>query len=59
MIRSLRVVAGFAPRPAIVESTRVGRAVAATLAVACLSIGLIVALTLLTLKVATAMPLPA
>ena len=59
MIRSLRVVAGFEPRPALVESTRLGRAVAATLAVACLSVCLIVTLTLLTLKVATAMPLPA
>ena len=59
MIRSLRVVAGFQPRPAVVASARLGNAVAATLAVACLSLCLVVALTLLTLKVATAMPLPA
>lgn len=59
MIRSLRVVAGFEPRPATVASTRLGHAVAATLAVACLSVCLILTLTLLTLKVATAMPLPA
>jgi hypothetical protein len=59
MIRSLRVVAGFQPRPARVASTRLGNAVAASLAVAGLSLCLIVALTLLTLKVATAMPLPA
>ena len=57
MIRSLRVVAGFEPRPALVASTRLGNAVAATLAVACLSLCLVVTLTLLTLKVATAMPL--
>jgi hypothetical protein len=59
MIRSLRVVAGFQPRPARVASTRLGNAVAASLAVACLSLCLVVALTLLTLRVATAMPLPA
>ena len=59
MIRSLRVVAGFEPRPALVASTRLGNAVAATVAVCCLSLCLIVTLTLLTLKVATAMPLPA
>ena len=59
MIRSLRVVAGFELRPALVASTRLGNAVAATVAVCCLSLCLIVTLTLLTLKVATAMPLPA
>ena len=59
MIRSLRVVAGFEPRPAVVASTRLGNAVAATIAVGCLSVCLIVTLTLLTLKVASAMPLPA
>ena len=59
MIRSLRVVAGFEPRPAVVASARLGNAVAATVAVGCLSLCLIVTLTLLTLKVATAMPLPA
>ncbi len=59
MIRSLRVVAGFEPRPAAVASTRLGNAVAATLAVGCLSLCLIVTLALLTLKVATAMPMPA
>ena len=59
MIRSLRVVAGFEPRPAVVASIRLGNAVAATLAVGCLSLCLIVTLTLLTLKVASAMPLPA
>lgn len=59
MIRSLRVVAGFQPRPAKVASTRLGNALAASIAVACLSLCLIVTLTLLTLKVATAMPLPA
>ena len=57
MIRSLRVVAGFEPRPALVASTRLGNAVAATVAVCCLSLCLIATLTLLTLKVATAMPL--
>ena len=59
MIRSLRVVAGFEPRPAVIASRRLSNAVAATLAVGCLSLCLIVTLTLLTLKVATAMPLPA
>ena len=59
MIRSIRTVAGFQPRPAVVASTRLGNAVAATIAVCCLSLGLIVTLTLLTLKVASAMPLPA
>ncbi|MDB5655364.1 MAG: hypothetical protein JWQ94_2977 [Tardiphaga sp.] len=59
MIRSLRVVAGFAPRPAVVASTRLGNAVAASIAVGCLSLCLIVTLALLTIKVATAMPLPA
>lgn len=59
MIRSIRMVAGFQPRPAVVASTRLGNAVAATLAVGCLSLCLIVTLTLLTLKVAAAMPLPA
>jgi hypothetical protein len=59
MIRSPRVVAGFQPRPAKVASTRLGNAVAASLAVGGLSVCLIVTLTLLTLKVATAMPLPA
>jgi hypothetical protein len=57
MIRSLRVVAGFELRPAVVASTRLRNAVAASLAVGCLSVCLILTLTLLTLRVASAMPL--
>ncbi|MET0878042.1 MAG: hypothetical protein ABWY14_12940 [Tardiphaga sp.] len=58
MIRSLRVVAGFETHPAPVESTRLTNAVAATLAVGCLSLCLIVTLTVLTIRVSMAMPLP-
>ena len=59
MIRSLRTGLGFQVRSVPAASPRLTNAVAATLALACLSLCLIVTLTLLTLKVATAMPLPA
>ncbi|MDB5565442.1 MAG: hypothetical protein JWP84_2008 [Tardiphaga sp.] len=58
MIRSLRVGAGFQACPAPVVSTRLTNAVAASLAVGCLSLCLIVTLTVLTIRVSAAMPLP-
>ena len=57
MIRSLRVVAGFEPRPAVVASIRLGNAVAATLAVGCLSLCVILALTVISIRGVSAMPL--
>jgi hypothetical protein len=58
MIRSLRVGTGFQTCPAPVASTRLTNAVAASLAVGCLSLCLIVTLTVLTIRVSAAMPLP-
>jgi hypothetical protein len=51
--------AGFNGRSAPVASTRLMDAVAATLAIGSLSLCLIVTLTVLSIKVAMAMPLPA
>ena len=57
MIRSLRIGPGFQIRPARVASVRLTNAVAATLAVACLSLCLIVTLTVLSIRVSMAMPM--
>ena len=57
MIRSLRVGAGFQARPTPVASTRLTHAVAASLAVGCLSLCVILALTVMSIRVASAMPL--
>jgi hypothetical protein len=51
--------AGFNGRSAPVASTRLMDAVAATLAIGSLSLCLIVTLTVLSIKVSIAMPLPA
>jgi hypothetical protein len=51
--------AGFNGRSAPVASTRLMDAVAATLAIGSLSLCLIVTLTVLSIKVSMAMPLPA
>jgi len=51
--------AGFNGRPAPVASTRLMDAVAATLAIGSLSLCLIVTLTVLSIKVSLAMPIPA
>ena len=51
--------AGFNGRSAPVASTRLMDAVAATLAIGALSLCLIVTLTVLSIKVSMAMPLPA
>ncbi len=51
--------AGFDSRLAPVASSRLTDAVAASLAIGSLSLCLIVTLTVLSIKVATAMPLPA
>jgi hypothetical protein len=56
MIRSLRVGSGFQARPTPVASTELTRAVAVSLAFACLSLCVIVALTIVSIQVATAMP---
>jgi hypothetical protein len=58
MIRSLGVGAGFEDRPKPVASPRLIRAVAASLAVGSLSLCLIVALNVISIKVTMAMPLP-
>jgi hypothetical protein len=58
MIRSSGA-AGFASRPAPVASSRLTHAVAASLAVGAMSLCLIVALTVLSIKVCMAMPIPA
>lgn len=57
MIRSLREGAGFQVRTMQAASTRLGNAVAASLAVGCLSLCLIAALTVMTIRVASAMPI--
>ena len=50
---------GFNGRTAPVASSRLNDAVAATLAIGALSLCLVVTLTVLSIKVATAMPIPA
>jgi hypothetical protein len=57
MIRSLRGVVGFQVRPAPVASTKLIHAVAASLAVGCLSLCVILALTMLSTRGVSAMPL--
>jgi hypothetical protein len=56
MIRSLRGAVGFQVRSAPVASSRLTHAVAVCLAVSCLSLCVIVTLTLLTIRVSMAMP---
>jgi hypothetical protein len=58
MIRSPGA-AGFDGRPAPVASSRLTGAVAASLAIGALSLCLIVSLTVLSIKVSMAMPIPA
>ena len=58
MIRSPGA-AGFSGRSAPVASSRLTHAVAASLAIGALSLCLIVALTVLSIKIAVAMPIPA
>ena len=58
MIRSLRAT-GFDSHAAPVASSRLTNAVAASLAIGSLSLCLIVALTVLSIKVSMAMPFPA
>jgi len=58
MIRSPGA-AGFEGRAALVASSRLTHAVAASLAIGALSLCLIVTLTVLSLKVSMAMPVPA
>jgi hypothetical protein len=58
MIRSPRA-AGFEGHAAPVASSRLTSAVAASLAIGSLSLCLIVALTVLSIRVSMAMPLPA
>jgi hypothetical protein len=57
MIRSPRVGLGFETLPAPVASSRLTKAVAASLALGSLSLCLIVTLTMLSIKVSMAMPL--
>ena len=58
MIRSSGA-AGFERSPTPVASSRLTHAVAASLGLGALSLGLIVALTVLSIKVTMAMPIPA
>ncbi|HEV3500873.1 MAG TPA: hypothetical protein VGZ92_11150 [Bradyrhizobium sp.] len=58
MIRSPGA-AGFSGRSAPVASSRLTHAVAASLAIGALSLCLIVTLTVLSIKIAVAMPIPA
>jgi hypothetical protein len=58
MIRSPGTV-GFASRPAPVASSRLTNAIAATLAIGALSLCLVVTLTVLSIRVSMAMPVPA
>jgi hypothetical protein len=51
--------AGFDGRSALVASSRLTHAVAASLAIGALSLCLIVSLTVLSIKVSMAMPIPA
>ncbi len=55
----IRSSVGFAGRPAPVASSRLTHAVAASLAIGALSLCLIVTLTVLSIKVTMAMPIPA
>lgn len=57
MIRSLRAGAGFEARPAPVASARLINAVAASLAVGCLSLCVILTLTVISIRSVSAMPL--
>ncbi len=57
MIRSPGTV-GFVSRPAPVASSRLTNAIAATLAIGALSLCLAVTLTVLSIKVSMAMPVP-
>ena len=57
MIRS-RGAAGFDSLPSPVASSRLTNAIAATLAIGSLSLCLVVTLTVLSIKVSMAMPLP-
>jgi hypothetical protein len=58
MIRSPGA-AGFGSRPAPVASPRLNNAIAACLAIGTLSLCLVVTLTVLSIKVSMAMPIPA
>ena len=58
MIRSPGTV-GFVSRPAPVASSRLTHAVAASLAIGAVSLCLIVTLTVFSIKVSMAMPIPA
>lgn len=58
MIRSFSAL-GFHGRPAPVASSRLTHAVAASLAIGALSLSLIVTLTVFSIKVSMAMPIPA
>jgi hypothetical protein len=58
MIRSPGPVVGFADRSTLVVSPRLIQAVVASLAVGCLTLCLIVALTVMSIDVTMAMPLP-
>lgn len=57
MIRSLRGAVGFQVGSAPVASNRLIHAVAASLAVGCLSLSLVLALAVLSIRVASAMPI--
>ena len=57
MIRSPGT-AGFGSRPAPVASSRLTNAIAASLAIGTLSLCLVVSLTVLSIRVAMAMPVP-
>jgi hypothetical protein len=57
MIRSLRGVVGFQLRPAPVASAKLTHAVAASLAVGSVSVCIILALTVLSIRGVSAMPL--
>jgi hypothetical protein len=57
MIRSPGTV-GFVSRPAPVASSRLTNAIAATLAIGALSLCLVVTLTVLSIRVSMAMPVP-
>ncbi len=59
MNRSPGTAAGFEGRSAPVASSRLADAVAATLAVGSLSVCLIVTITVFSIKVSMAMPIPA
>jgi hypothetical protein len=58
MIRSSGTV-GFVSRPVPIASSRLTNAIAATLAIGALSLCLVVTLTVLSIRVSMAMPVPA